>query len=331
VVFGEGKTVMMLFKNGDENWSRNMNGEVTAVAVSKSGNFVVSADNQGNINIWDINGDLYARNQTDLVKKVAISPNENLVVATTITGLKYFNPVLTPIWFDTKNGSIDTDIIFSADGSTIITSGGKRVSSHTSSGRLNWMNDVSKTAILDIACSYDCSVIVVGTEDGNVKAMDRYGVIHWTYPVGQWINSVAVSRDASVVAAAGIDRNLYILDLSGKLQTKRLMSTIIHTQSIAVSPDGRRIVVADERALSGLTYTPDPDIIETVPTPVQVTTQYTYTPTTVPITERTTVITPVITEPVTAVPTPTKSPLHPAMALIAAVAGLALVVWRRNP
>ena len=76
-------------------------------------------------------------------------------------------------------------------------------------------------AISGIACSYDCSVIVIGSQDKSIQAMDRYGKVHWTYPVGEWINSVAVSQNADVIVAAGIDRNLYVLDHNGKLLAKR--------------------------------------------------------------------------------------------------------------
>lgn len=329
VVYGQGKSMVVLYKDGTENWTRNMDGDVTAVAVSGDATYFVSTDNKGNINTWDINGDLYARNTTDMVKQIAISPLNTLVVATTERGLQFFTPALYPVWSDTKNGSVDNDIIFSSDGSTIITSGGKRVSSHTNTGKLNWMNDVTNNAINGIACSYDCSVIVVCSQDGTVQAMDRYGTVHWTYPVGLWVNSVAVSRDATVIAAAGIDRYLYVLDHGGKLLTRKQMDSIIHTGSIAVSPDGRRIVVADENNLNGLTFIPDTGVIDLI-TVMPTSTLYTYTQTPVPTTETTVIVTPVITAPVTTIPTPTQSPLSPAAAMIATVAGLLLMLVKKK-
>lgn len=330
VAYGAGKSLGLLYKDGFENWTRNMDGEVTAVAVSGDGTYVISVDNKGNINTWDINGDLYARNTTNRVKQIAISPLNTLVVATTDSGLQFFTPALNPVWSDTKNGTIDTDIFFSNDGSTIITSGGKRVSSHTKTGKLNWMNDVTRNAIIGMACSYDGSVIVIGSQDGTVQAMDRYGTVHWTYPVGQWTNSVAVSQDAKVIVAAGIDRNLYVLDHSGKLQAKKLMDTIIQPKSLAVSADGRRIVVADEHTLYGLTLTAEPDFIELV-TVIPTSARYTYTPTLIPTPDTTVMVTQVTSVPVTTIPAPTKSPLSPAVAIIATIGGLLLTLVRRRP
>jgi WD40 repeat protein len=332
VAYGQGNALGMLDKDGREMWTRNMDGEVRAVAVSGDGTLVISADNRGNINSWSKNGEFYGRNKTDLVKQIAISPLNSLVVTTTESGLVFFTPSLDPVWSDIKNGSVDTDIFFSGDGSTVITSGGKRVSSHTNTGIINWMNDVARAAITSTACSYDGSVIVIGCEDGSVQAMDRYGKVHWTYPVGQWTNSVAVSRDARVIVAAGIDQTLYVLDHGGKLLVKKQMASIIHPRSIAVSADGTRIAVADEYALNGYTLSTGPDHIELVTVIPTTSARYTDTPTPSPTTQTTVMVTPDTPEPVTPVPVTTtpQSPLDPVTVLLAIGAGLSLVHERRK-
>lgn len=332
VAYGQGNALVMLDKDGMEMWSRTMGGEVRAMAVSKDGTYVISADNKGNINSWYKNGEFYSRNTTDLIKQIAISPLNTLVVTTTDTGLKFFTPALVPVWSDSKNGSIDTDIIFSGDGSTVITSGGTRVSSHTNSGTLNWMIDVTGDAITGMACSHDCSVIVIGCQDGSVQAMDRYGKIHWTYPAGQWTNSVAVSRDARVIVAAGIDKNLYVLDHGGKLQAKKMMGSIIHPRSLAISADGTRIAVADEYKLNGLALSSDTDSIEMVTLIPGISARSTDTPTTLPTTEITVIVTPATPVPVTPVPVTTtpQSPSGPVTAILSIGAGLSLVHWGRK-
>lgn len=74
---------------------------------------------------------------------------------------------MTPIWWDNKSGSLDSFVGILSDSSTVITSGGNRVSSHTGSGALNWMKDVTKEAIIDMACSEDCSTIVLEVRTGK--------------------------------------------------------------------------------------------------------------------------------------------------------------------
>lgn len=336
VAYGYKNALVMLDKDGMEMWSRTTGGQIQAVAISANGSLVISADDKGNINSWSRNAEFVGRNESIFVKQLAISPQGTLVVATTDTGLQFMTPALGPVWSDTKNGSIDTDILISDDGSTIITSGGRQVSSHTNTGSLNWMNEVTQNAIISTACSYDCSVIVIGSQDSNIRALDRYGKVHWTYPVGQWVNSVAMSKDAKVIVGAGIDQNLYVLNNNGKLQTKKTMDSIIHTGALAVSGDGRRIVVADEYSLNGYTLLSGPDFVETY-TPIPSTSvRYTDTPTTLPTTAPTTETTVVTTRvtpvPATTVPVTTtpKSPIDPVSALLAIGTGLSLVQWGRK-
>jgi len=332
VVYGSGNTLELLDKDGGGIWSRNMAGMVRAVAITDNGSLVVSADDQGNINSWLKNGEFLARNQTALVKQLAISPSGTLVVATTETGLLFMTPALNPVWSDTKTGSLDSEIAISKDGTTIITYGGRRVSSHTNTGTLNWMNDVGEESITGMACSYDCSVIVIGSQDKTIRAMDRYGKVHWTYPAEEWINSVGISQDGKVIVAAGIDKNLYVLDHSGKLLSKKMMNTIIHPRSLAVSADGKRIAVADEYALYGLILSTEPDFIERI-TVIPTSTRYIDTPTIVPTTETTAVATPVtsVTQvtPFPAATTP-KSPINPFTAIVAIGAGLSMVQGLRK-
>jgi len=49
------------------------------------------------------------------------------------------------------------------------------VSSFTTSGDLTWRKDVTKSAIIDMACSDDCTSIVLGSQDGNVWNLNKQG------------------------------------------------------------------------------------------------------------------------------------------------------------
>jgi DNA-binding beta-propeller fold protein YncE len=273
--------------------------------------------------------------KTDLVKQIAIAPSGSLIVATTEAGLEYLTllaydtPRLERIWRDNKSGSLESFIEISADSSTVITSGDTRVSSHTSSGILNWRKDVFQSAVTDMACSYDCSSIVLGSQDGNVLILNQLGQVQFEYPAGSWINGVGVSRDGSVIAAGTLDRNLYILNKDGKLLAKTTLETTIQPRSVAVSGDGKHIVVADQITLYGfeLVGVPEVTLRETfTPTPVFTSTSSTPAPldTTLPKTLPT----------VTMKTVPEKtgtyaSSLNPWLA-VAALSGLLFIVLRRN-
>lgn len=332
VVDGIGTSLVLLEKTMADDWSRNMNGQVKAVAISKNGSLIISADSDGNYNSWAKNGAFNGRSKEDVVKKIALSPTENVVVATTEHGLRFFAPNMELVWSDNKTSSIDTYILITSDGKTVITYGGNRVSSHTSTGTVNWVVNPTENAIIDMAINRDGSAIILGSQDGTITALDRYGKTRWTYDAGQWINAVGISGDATLIAAGGLDGTVYVLDRTGKVITKKKMDTGIQQRSLAVSPDGTRIAVADQINLYGLSVMGDasPGVMETFTQrpldPVKtVEPQVTTTPAII-VPETT-----VIIEKTPLPPTPTKkSPagFFPVLGALAA-AGLVLVIRRR--
>ena len=251
VISAAGNLIQVLNNNGTVHWIRGMGAPIRAVAISANGSLIISADDMGDIHSWTGNGESWGLNRSDLVKQIAVSPSQRFVVVTTVVGLKYLKPDMTPIWSDNKSGSLDSFIAISADSSTVITSGENRVSSHTKRGALNWMKDVTGAPIIDMACSDDGSTIVLGSQDGKVWTLDKDGKVLWTYPAGSWINGVGVSRDGSIIAAGALDGNMYILNHYGNLLAKTKTESIIQQRSVAVSGDGKRVVVADQRALYG--------------------------------------------------------------------------------
>jgi hypothetical protein len=315
VVSAAGDLIQVLDRNGTVYWIRGMGAPIRAVATSANASIFISADERGDIHSWTGNGESLGLNRSDPVKQIAVSPSRSFIVATTVTGLKYFSPDMTPFWWDNKSGSLDSFIAISADSSTVITSGENRVSSHTSSGALNWME-----------CSDDCDTIVLGSQDGNVWVLNNKGEVRWTYPTGSWINGVGVSRDGSIIAAGALDGNLYILDQNGNLLAKTRTESIIQQRSVAVSGDGKRVVVADQLALYGYNIIGKPEL----------TTGETFTPATLfPVTSPTlekitlpkTLATPKITTLPVTTGTPESAP-SPFLA-VAAMAGLLILGKKR--
>jgi WD40 repeat protein len=327
VVQSLAKTVVLLDQNGVESWSRTMGGNIQAVAIAGNGSFVISADDEGNLNAWGPNGEFYGRNRNATARALAISPSGDLVVIATDRGLRFYTPALDLVWMDNQTDSQDSFVIISNDGSTVITAGANRVTSHKRDGTLNWQKEITEQPIIDIGCSYDCSAIFVGSQDKEVAALDRYGIVHWTFPTDQWVNAVGVSRDASVIAVGGNDRNLYILNHGGNLITQRKTDAIIQPRSIAVSSDGKRIVVADQNQLYGFALigdlAPPPELITVSRTPITVDTT-TRRVTTVPSTE-----VPVQT-PSTTIPVATGTPASPPGPFTAILGVLGVLVLLRK-
>jgi len=332
VVLGEANKVSVLNNKGVENWSRNMDGYITAVAVSPNGTSVIAADHKGNYLSWNKDGDFVARTTNTTAKTIAWAPTGDLVVVATDSGLQFYNRKLELIWYDNRTGSRDEFIAISGDGTTVITAGYNQVASYRSDGTLNWRYEITKDPIIDLDCSLDCSAIVVAGQDREVVAIDKHGTVRWRYKTGQWVNAVGVSRDASVIAAGGIDRTVYVFDRSGNIITTKKTDAIIQPRSIAVSSDGRKIVVADQMNLYGfsmigdtvapdvpVTYTREP--LNPVPT-----TNPTHAPRTTVTTVATSPVTPTTTIPVK--PT-TYSPVNPLL-LFPALAAAFLLIGRNR-
>jgi len=317
-------------KTGSEMWNRITGSPFRAVAISGNGSLVVAADNRGYLRSWTTDGkNLGVNNDTDQVKRIEISPSQSLVVVSTEDSLKVFSPVMNLIWENNTFGNLDSFIRFSADSSTLILSGENRVSSITSDGSLNWVKEITKDAIIDMACSDDCSTIVLGSQDGNVWVLNKEGRIRWKYSAGSWVNGVGVSRDGSVIVAGALDGTIYIMDQNGNLLTKSKTDSVIQQRSVAASGDGKRIVVVDQNTMYGyelvgipeVTYTetiiPTPQWTAAITTPIPVKTTL---PDTVPSTRKTTL------PETTGTP---KSSLPPILTILA-FAGIYVVIRNNN-
>ncbi|MFA5267677.1 MAG: PQQ-binding-like beta-propeller repeat protein [Methanoregula sp.] len=332
VVIGVGNKLSVLDNKGVENWSRNMDGYVKAIAISPNGSFIISADDKGNYVSWSRDGDMIARLENQTANTIAYAPTGNFVVVATDKGLRFYNRKLELIWYDTRTESRDEFIAISGDGSTVITAGYNQVASYSSDGTLNWRKEITKDPIIDMDCSFDCSAIIVGGQDKEVVAIDRSGTVRWTYNTGQWVNAVSASRDASVIAAGGIGRTLYVFDRSGTLLISKKTDAIIQPRSIAVSSDGRKIVVADQMNLYGFSMIGDavaPDVPVTY-TQAPLNPVPTTNPTPVPTATMTTTATsPVLPTKTVPVKPTTYSPVNP-LILLPALGGAFLLIRSRH-
>lgn len=278
--------VRKINRTGNEIWNRITGSPFTAVAVSGDGSLVVAADNRGYLRSWKADGkNLGVNNDTDKVNRIEISPSQDLVVVSSEEGPKVFSPAMKLIWENDTFGNLDSFLAFSADSSTLFFSGDNRVLSYTATGSPNWEKEITRDAIVDMACSDDCASIVLGSKDGNVWVLNREGQVQWKYSAGSWVNAVGVSRDGSVIVAGTLDRNVYTLDKDGDLLATTKTDTVIRQQSVAVSSDGKRIVVTDEHTMYGFELAGIPEGTPTVTSPpTLITTPVTVKTTTIPIT-----------------------------------------------
>jgi WD40 repeat protein len=335
VVLGEGTKLAVYDNKGVENWTRNMDGFVKAIAISPNGSFIIAVDDKGNYLSWNKDGDYVARITNDTPSAIAYSPSTNLIVALTERGLRFYDRKLEEVWYDNRTESRDQFVSISGDGSTVIVAGYNQVASYKSDGTLNWRSEVTRDPIIDMDCSFDCSVIIVGSQDKEVVAIDKHGAVRWRYATGQWVNAVGVSRDGSVIAAGGIDRTLTVLDRSGTTIITKKTEAIIQPRSIAVSSDGRKFVVADQAYLYGFSLIGDavaPDVTLTY-TRAPLNPVPTTNPTPVPTGTKTMVMTtaaPALSATTTLARPTTYSPADPVLLFPAIGAAILLIRKRRG-
>lgn len=331
VVSAMGGNVRLLDKDGVEVWTRTMTAPVSNVAISKNGSVVVAINTNGYLSTWDRTGWSNGTLKIESAKNLVLSPTADLIVVTTVSGLRYVNPDVTLRWKDKRADSIDTYIAVSADGSTIYTAGGKRVSSHTQDGSLVWEQMVTDGDITSLACSADGLTVVVGSQDGNVYAVDSRGNTHTKYKTGGWVNSVALSRDGNLIAAVSVDRYLSLLTRTGQLQTTVRTDAIVPAGSLAISADKTYLVVADPTTIYAYYIEVGVILADETATPRQIIAPVT------PVTTATKQITPTevspsitVTEEIpTATATTPKSPVSIAT-VICALAGVLVLVRRKG-
>ena len=157
-----------------------MGGNIRATAISANGSFVVAADDRGSLMSWGRTGEFFGRTTTDLAKRSLFRREGTLWSSRLKGGCGFILP-----------RSIRSGLTTALTALTNTSRSPRRVHHHHrrghpalvphSSGDLLWQTDVTRNAITDLACSDDCSTIIVGSEDNTVLAIDRYGKIHWTY------------------------------------------------------------------------------------------------------------------------------------------------------
>jgi WD40 repeat protein len=256
VVTAIDRDVLLLDKVGVEVWTRAMGAPVSNVAISKNGSLVAAMDTNGYISTWDLSGWSNGTLKIEPAKNMVMSPTADLIVVTTDSGLRYINPLSTLLWKDNRSDSLDLYIAFTSDGSTIYTAGGKRVSSHSKDGTLNWQKMVTNEDITSLACSDDGQTVVVGSQDANIYALDSLGNTHTKYKTGEWVNAVALSRDGTLIAAVSVDQSLSLLTRTGQVQTTIRTDSIVQPRSLAISADKTYLVAAGPSTIYAYTIQP---------------------------------------------------------------------------
>jgi len=170
-----------------------------------------------------------------------------------------------------ETGSDPHTMLLSSTGYTAFINDGQKVRSlNTNDGDEYWNRQVNGF-ITALAMNPDGSLIVAGTETGNIAALDENGNLSWNYASNPenrqnaGITCTALSDKAALIAAGTADGKIVFLNSRGELAGS--WNGREYIRHIAVSADGSLIVAATEDRM--YVFSPSSFPILPVPTPTR--------------------------------------------------------------
>jgi WD40 repeat protein len=177
-------------------------------------------------------------------------------------------------------------LLIPSNGNSAIFNDGQAVRQvNTGNGTERWKRQVTGS-VTALSMTPDGSLIIAGTEAGNLAALDGNGNGSWTYPAtpenrqGAGITCSALSDKGTLLAAGTVDGRILFLNSRGNLTGSS--STREYIRYIAVSADGSVVVAASDSRV--YTYFPgsSPSLPVPSPSPSSGGTVLTTTPTLLP-------------------------------------------------
>ena len=252
---------------GNKVWENENTGDSASttdplrVHISENGHLVLTSTSTA-FHTWSISGGKIGTNSsiavTDgdaLFSDAAITPSGDEVVLFTSDGIYTVNQSGAPVSRNTDDWKCTHGILVS-DGAVALCSYENHLYYGYTSGKLLWNNKVAGDTITSIgASSGDNPLIVAGSLDGNVYAIDSGGNTLWTsrlfsYRTGQPV-TVTITRDGSYIAARTLDTKtmkgaVFLLDRNGV----QVWDTEDENAVCGLAPDGSYLYVGTDTDLS---------------------------------------------------------------------------------
>ena len=144
-------------------------------------------------------------------------------------------------------------MLLSSAGTTAVFNDGQAVRSvNTNDGKERWIGRVAGY-VTSLSMTPSVSMVIVGTETGNIAAFNAKGNLSWTYDANpenrqaSGITCVDVSDNGAVIAAGTADGRILFLNAKGELTDSFTGKEYI--RHIAVSADGSTIAAASDNTL----------------------------------------------------------------------------------
>jgi WD40 repeat protein len=227
-------------------------GEPSALAISRDGKYIVAANYDSKVTIWNFKGKIIAEFQVkDVVQSIIFSPNGQTILTTTNNVIQLWDIQgnLIRSYPLSKDGV--SAVAFSPDSNQIVTvsnSNPAKVQMWDLKGKIISNFPVSKSSVNAVAFSPDGQIIVTGNNGnpGQVQLWNIQGKLIRSFPILKGsVNTLAFSPqgNAIVTGSNGKSAKIELWNLQGKLiQNIPVTSEQQGVNSVAFSLDGQKII-----------------------------------------------------------------------------------------
>ena len=231
-------------------WSYETGNEVTTVAVSSDGEYMVVGSDDYKVYLFDKDSStpLWSYNTGNTLHSVAISADGEYIVSNGLNGKFHLfdKDSSTPIWTYSST-SIGYAVDISADGNYIVASGWSKVYLfHKDSNTPLWTSSSAGDGIKSVSISADGQYIVAGSLDYKIYFYNKdSNVPLWSHTTTYHMVSVAISADGEYIVAGSENNNVLFFNKDSS-QPLWNYATGDNVDTVAISADGEYIVAGSD-------------------------------------------------------------------------------------
>jgi WD40 repeat protein len=329
IAAGTSGSVDLVDRTGRKLWDRDIDGDVSGLAMSADGSRIVAGTSDGSLFFYDNSGELLNETRAGWrapfppVRDLSVSANGRYTAVVSSRAAYLYNYTGHLLWEELNGTFLDGRYIaLNARGQELAVAGTYELYYLHAGGETLWVYRPN-SEITALTLSADDSTLALGTRDNRVILLDREGEVKGTFTASNWIAGVALSRDGSRVLAGSWDSRIYLLNRTGTLMDSlELPERVTH---VDITADGTFGIATTREVLYALSLMVSVTTTPTTPMTISTTSATTLsTMTTVP---------PATTLPETMLSTPETSPpvttQAPGMVLIPLLALVLLILWRK--
>jgi len=225
-------------------------GQISSVAISQDGQWVVSAFYDRQAELYDAKGSLknHIGSDTDFIYSVTFGADPNRILTGSVDGI-------VKIW-DTEGNLMEefdfhrnriSSVAFSQSGDRILTgSYDNLIVLYDLETDQYWELKGHQNRISSVALSADGSTILSGSYDGTARLWEQQGQLIDEFEAhNDFISSVSYSPDGSKLLTGAYDQTAKLWDLEGTLLAQ-VQGHHDQVNAVAFSPIGDRILTGSE-------------------------------------------------------------------------------------